>query len=163
VRSAIARHLGSRQVARVTYGTIIGLALVVALEPHPPAAGVMVATILATGLAVGLAELYSEVLGTETRTRRPVGRRDVRHIAGEVGAVMFGIAFPAVFFAGAAAGAIEVETAFTVATWSGLGLIGFYGFWGARLAGRSVTMSVLHALAVAVIGGVLIAVKAVLH
>ena len=31
-------HLGSQQVSRVIYGSIIGLALVVALEVHPPTA-----------------------------------------------------------------------------------------------------------------------------
>lgn len=69
VPRVIEAHLGSRQVARVVYGAIVGLALVVGLEAHPPSAGVMAATLLATGVAVGLAELYSELLGYETRTR----------------------------------------------------------------------------------------------
>jgi hypothetical protein len=34
----LAWHLRSRQVSRVIYGAIIGLALVVALEAHPPRA-----------------------------------------------------------------------------------------------------------------------------
>ena len=41
VRGAIESHLGSAQVPRVIYGAIIGLALVVSLEDHPPRAGVM--------------------------------------------------------------------------------------------------------------------------
>jgi hypothetical protein len=45
-----------------------------------------------------------------------------------VAAVAVGISFPAVFVLLSAAGAMQVETAFEVAKWSGLGLIGFYGF-----------------------------------
>ena len=58
---------------------------------------------------------------------------------------------------------LEQDTAFTVAKWSGLGLISFYGFIGGRLAGAGFWFSVLQALAVSVIGGVLIAFKALLH
>ena len=35
VRARIEAHLGSGQVAKVVYGSIIGLALVVALAGHP--------------------------------------------------------------------------------------------------------------------------------
>jgi hypothetical protein len=45
---AIEAHLGTRQVARVIYGAIIGMALVVALEAHPPRPAVVAATLLAT-------------------------------------------------------------------------------------------------------------------
>ena len=104
MRGAIEAHLGTRQVARVIYGAIIGLALVVGLEAHPPGAGAMIATLLGTAVAVGLAELYSEVVGTETRTHRRVGRRQLSELRGDVAAVAFGIAFPAVFFVLAAGG-----------------------------------------------------------
>jgi hypothetical protein len=156
-------HLGSRQVSRVVYGAIIGLALVVALQDHPPAAWAMIATLLGTAVAVGLAELYSELLGRETRTRRRVGRREIRAELAGVAAVAFGIAFPAVFFVLAAAGALEIHTAFVIARWTGLGLIAFYGFCAARLTGRDLPAALLHALAVGIIGGFLIALKALVH
>ncbi len=114
-------------------------------------------------MAVGLAEVYSEVLGTETRTRRRVAGAALRHVVRDGIAVGFGIGFPAVFFVLAAAGAIEEDAAFTIATWSGLGLIGFYGFCAGRLAGESVPASVLRALGAGLIGAFLIALKALLH
>lgn len=163
MRAAIQAHLGSPQVARVVYGSIIGLALVVALEAHPPRAVVVVGSILATAVAVALAELYSDVVGAETRQRRRLQRAELRRIAVDAAAVAFGIAFPAVFFVLAAAGVMEVETAFTVAKWSGLGLIALYGFAAARLAGSGPAASLLNALAVGVIGAFLIAIKALLH
>jgi hypothetical protein len=163
VHRAIEAHLGSRQVARVIYGAIIGMALVVSLEAHPPRPGVVAGTLLVTAAAVGLAEIYSEVVGAETRTRRRVQREQVRHILGDVAAVAVGIAFPAVFFVLAAADVLEPDTAFTVAKWSGLGLISFYGFIGGRLAGAGLWSSLLQAVAIAAIGGVLIAFKALVH
>jgi hypothetical protein len=156
-------HLDSTQVARVIYGAIIGLALVVTLEHNPPDAGVVAGSLVVTGVAVGLAELYSEIVGTEVRTARRVERARLREIATDVTAVTLGVSFPAVFFLFAGVGAMEVETAFEWAKWSGLALTGFYGFCAARLSGMGLLGAALQAAAVAAIGGVLIGLKAVIH
>jgi VIT1/CCC1 family predicted Fe2+/Mn2+ transporter len=163
MRRAIEAHLGTEQVGRVIYGAIIGLALVLVVQEHPPAAGVIAGSLVATGVAVGLAELYSEVVGTETRTRHRVSRDQLAEIWDDVVAVFFGISFPAIFFILAAAGAMELHTAFAWAKWSGLALIGFYGYMAARLAGAGLATCLLQALTVALIAGALIAVKAILH
>lgn len=156
-------HLGSTQVARVIYGAIIGLALVVALEHDPPGAGVMAGTLVVTGVAVGLAELYSEIVGTEVRTGRRADPARVREIVADVAAVAFGISFPAVFFLLSGVGVMEVETAFELAKWSGLALTGFYGFCAARLSGLGLPAALAQAAAVSAIGGFLIGLKAVIH
>jgi hypothetical protein len=163
VLRVVEEHLESGHVSRVVYGSIIGLALVVALEKHPPAAGVVAATLVITGIAVALAELYSEVLGHETRTRTRVDRIRLAELGEHSGAVFVGISFPAVFFGLAAADAIELDTAFDVAKWSGLGLTGFYGFWAARLSGRSLHGALGYALAIAAVGALLIGLKALVH
>jgi hypothetical protein len=77
--------------------------------------------------------------------------------------VGFGVAFPAVFFLLSALGLLEVDTAFRVAKWTGLGLIGFYGFWAARFAGAATHHALLKGALVALIGAGLIALKAVVH
>jgi hypothetical protein len=156
-------HLESTQVARVIYGAIIGLALVVALEHDPPGEGVMVGTLAGTGIAVGLAELYSEVVGTEVRTHRRIEPARFREIGTDVGAVVFGVSFPAVFFALSGVGAMEVDTAFELAKWTGLALIGFYGYCAGRLSGMGLGGALVQAVAVAAIGGFLIGLKAVIH
>jgi hypothetical protein len=166
-RSAIVRaveaHLGSRDVARVIYGAIIGLALVVALQEHPPAPGHMAAALVASAVAVGLAEAYSEFVGTEAHTQRHLRRAEVRTLLLEAAAVTLGAAFPAVFFLLAGLDVLTLDTAFDLAKWSGMALICAYGFLAARLAGSRPGVALLHALAVGAIGGVLIALKAVLH
>jgi hypothetical protein len=163
MRASLERHLGSRQVGRVVYGSIIGLALVTALESHPPKPWVMAVWLLGTALAVALAEVYSEVVGVETRTRQPVTRRDVRHMVVDAVAVGFGVAFPAAFFVLSALGLLEVGSAFTVAKWTGLGLIGFYGYWAARFAGAPAHRALLKGALVALIGAGLILLKSLVH
>lgn len=162
-RAAIFAHLGSRQVSRVLYGSIIGLALVVALEAHPPRSAAIAATLLATAIAVALAELYSEIVGHETRTRERVARHHVRDMLQDIGAVFFGVAFPAVFFVLAALDVIDRDAAFALSKWSGLGLIGAYGFAAARLSGDTTLRSLRRGAMAALVAAFLIAIKALLH
>jgi hypothetical protein len=68
-----------------------------------------------------------------------------------------------VFFLLAAIGAFDIDTAFTLAKWTGLALISGYAFVAARLAGSPVPRALLHALVLGTIGGALIALKALLH
>ena len=163
MRTSLERHLASRQVGRVIYGSIIGMALIVALEAHPPSAGVMTVWLLGTAIAVGLAEVYSEVVGTETSTRRPVTRAELHSMVEDAAAVGFGVAFPAVFFLLAALGVGELAGAFTLAKWTTLGLIGFYGYWAARFAGQSRPRAVVKGALVALVGLALIVLKSFVH
>jgi hypothetical protein len=140
---------------------VIGLALVVVLEAHPSTAAATAVTIATTAVAVGLAELYSELV--ERRVRGRQARDEQEPIAPGVAAVVAGAAFPAVFFVLAAAGVLALDTAFAIAKWSGLGLIAFYGFWAARLDGAPHHKALMHAGAVALIGAFVIAVKALVH
>jgi hypothetical protein len=159
----IETHLGSSRVSRVIYGAIIGLALVLALQHHPPEASAVAGALAATAVAVGLAELYSELVGAGTRGPSGIDRALVAHTVQDVLAVAVAIAFPAVYFLMASADWIELDTAFRLAKWTGLGLIGFYGFCGARVSGRSWLGSAASACVVVAIGALLIALKALVH
>jgi hypothetical protein len=163
MRASLEAHLGSRQVGKVVYGSIIGLALVVALESHPPTAGVMTVWLLGTAAAVGLAEIYSDVVGAETSTRQPVARPQLRHMTEDAAGVAFGVAFPAVFFLLAALSFIDVDRAFALAKWTGLVMIGFYGFWAARFAGASPSRALVKGALVALVGAGLILLKSFVH
>ena len=150
-------------MAHVIYGAIVGLAVLVALQDHPPGAWETVAILSGTALAVGLADVYSEAVGAEVRTRQRIASGQLRVLGAEALAVAFGAGFPAVFFVAAGLGALSVESAFTLARWCGLGLICFYGFLGARLSGANTGRAVLEAAAVGAIGGFLIALKGLVH
>jgi VIT1/CCC1 family predicted Fe2+/Mn2+ transporter len=162
-RGFIRAHLDSEQVTRVIYGAVVGLALVVALEPHPPGAATMAAIVVTTAVAVALAELYSDWIGHVLQHRTGFHREQVIEIAKDVSAVAIGIVFPDIFFLLATLGVLELDTAFTVAKWSGLGLISLYGYAAGRLSGESRKRSALQALAVTAIGIALIGFKAFVH
>jgi hypothetical protein len=160
---AVEAHLGSKDVVKVVYGSIVGLALVVALEAHPGTPTQTVAAVVATAIAMALAEAFSEFIGIETRERRHVAGRELPGLATDAAAVAVGAGFPAVFFLLAALGLIELDTAFAIAKWSGLGLIFGYAWAASRLAGSSLATATLHAAAVGGVGLVLIFIKALLH
>ena len=61
MRASLEQHLGSRQVGRVVYGSIIGMALVVAIENHPPTPGVMAVWLLGALIGAGLIALKAVV------------------------------------------------------------------------------------------------------
>jgi len=156
-------HLGSHQVSRVIYGSIIGLALVVALEAHPPRTAAVIATLIGTAVAVGLAELYSELVGLQVRGHRRAHGAERRELLADIAAVTFGVAFPSLFFILAATGVLGQHTAFEAAKWTGLGLIAIYGVVGARASGAGWVPSLIQGSTVALIGGALIALKALVH
>ena len=87
----------------------------------------------------------------------------MRKIAANAAALLFGATFPAGFFLLAEAGAMELHTAFSVAQWSGLPLTGFYGLCAARCRGERWQVALLQAAVAALIGGLLIAFKALVH
>jgi len=163
LRSFVSAHLDSHHVAKVLYGAIIGLALIFSLERHPPGAHEMALLLLGTAFTVALAEVFSDVIGTETRTHRRIQRAEVREIIAASIAVAFGIAFPIVFFELAALGAMQLGVAFDVAEWSGIALTAFYGWSAARLAGQGHVAAALQACAVALIGMAVIGLKVLTH
>ena len=71
--------------------------------------------------------------------------------------------FPALFFVLAAAGAMDIDLAFTLSKWTGVGLISAYGFLAGRLSGSGLGGALLHAASVGGIGAALIGLKALVH
>jgi hypothetical protein len=163
VHDYVEAHLGSGDVARVIYGATIGLALVLAVQEHPPGSLTMAGLLFGTAIAVGLAELYAEFISAEARTRHAVGRAQLGHMAVDSLAVIFGTGFPCVFFLLAAAGVYDDHLAYTLSKWTGAGLIGLYAYVAARLSGSTVLWSIVHAAAIGAVGVALIGAKSLLH
>jgi hypothetical protein len=161
--ASLESHLGSRDVSRVLYGTIVGLALVLALEAEAHKAGETAAFIVATALTIGLAELFSDAISQEARTRTQIRRADLGPLARDAVGVVVGAGFPAIYFLLAALGLMEGHTAFTLAKWSGLALVCAYAFAAARMSGAHVRHATRHALAAGAVGVALIVLKSLLH
>jgi hypothetical protein len=164
IRESIESHLASRDVSRVLYGTIVGLALVLALEAgESHGAGQTAGLIFATAVAIGLAELFSEAISQEARTRTRISRAELGPLARDAVAVVIGAGFPALFFVLAALGVMTEHTAFTLAKWSGLALVCAYAFIAARMTGARISHASRHAATAGLIGIALIEVKSLLH
>ena len=75
---AVLAHLGSHDVVKVVYGVDRRpRAVVVALEATPGTPTQTVAAVVATAIAMALAEAFSEFIGIETRERRHVAGREI--------------------------------------------------------------------------------------
>jgi VIT1/CCC1 family predicted Fe2+/Mn2+ transporter len=163
LKASVESHLGSHDVSRVLYGTIVGLALVLALEADAHRAGETAVFILATALTIGLAELFAEAISQEARTREPISRAQLGPLVRDALAVVIGAGFPAIFFILSALGLMKGHTAFTLAKWSGLALVCAYAFLAARMTGAHVRHATRHAVTAGLIGVALIVVKSLLH
>lgn len=133
------------------------------MEAHPPPVATVAGSLLATGTAVGLAELYSLLICSRARAATGGHVESLRVLIGDALAVAVGVAFPTVFFLASAVGLIHPQTAFGLAKWTGLLLIAGYGFFAARLTGWGTARSLLYAGAAATIAAALIVFKALIH
>ena len=81
----------------------------------------------------------------------------------DAAAVGFGVAFPAVFFLLSAVGLFGIGPPSPIAKWTGLVLIGFYGYWAARLAGAPPGRALVKAALVALVGAGLVLLKSLVR
>ena len=163
MRTSLEQHLGSRQVGRVVYGSIIGMALVVTLDSHPPTASVMTLWLLGPRSRSGSprSTARSWVWSQHPEAGPPVAAApDVRGRRGG----RSGVSFPAVFFLLAALGVLSLRH----------GVHGrevvrhrpdrlLPGYRAARFSGATRGRALVKAAMVALVGLGLIALKAVVH
>ena len=163
LRRIVRAHFESGEVRHAVYGTIMVLAVIGVLERHPPSSAAIFASVLGTALAVALAEMYAEFIGISVRYRRRLTRQERWEFSGEL---LRGFALavaPVGFFILEAAGVIGLDTAFTVAVWFGVALLGFYGVVANRYAALSWPRSLAGGITVALIGAFLILLKQAFH
>ena len=129
----IVENIDGHRVAKTVYGTIIILVVIVTMEEHPPSPLGTVATIIMTGLGVALAELYSDIIGTRIKERATLDWSKRRHIVKDVSAVMTGAWMPLPFVILAVLGFFSLELALTLAKWTMVGVLLFYGYIASRL------------------------------
>ncbi len=142
------------------YGSVIVLAVIIALDDTSVRAREAIASVLGAAVATVLAELYGDYLAETIRERRrptPAERAEaVRSaLAGLLAAIL-----PVIFFVLAGFGVVELPTAFEVAVWTGVGVVGFYAFVANRVGGMSVGRSVGAGVLFTLLGAVLVLIKA---
>jgi hypothetical protein len=152
-------HLAARGV----YGAVVVLALLLAMQDHPPGPWVSAALVAVSVLAVLAAELYAELLGLEVDMRRlstPDERRAKLH---ELGPITLSAEAPVLVLVLAGLGLLDEDRAFDVAIILTIALMTFDGFLARRLAGRTVAASLRSAAVLGALGVALAVVKQIAH
>jgi hypothetical protein len=167
VPPAFPERLDRRRLAErarhAVYGSVIVLAVIIALDETSIRPREAIASVIGAAIATLLAELYADYLGETIReARSPTHAERVRALS-DASAGMIAAALPVVFFVLAAADVMSMESAFDAAIWTGVGVVGFYAFVANRAAGFSVARSLLACVAFALLGTILVLIKAAVH
>jgi hypothetical protein len=157
------RQVKGHYAARSIYGSIVVLALLLALDSHPPsplrAAGLVAGTVL----AVLAAEAYAENLGAELDLGRRLTREERVQRFHELGAMTVSAEAPVAILLLAAVGVLDEETAFRLARWSTLALLLAGGYLARRVAGGTRLSAAWSGLLVFGLGVLVSVFKSLLH
>ena len=156
-------HRVAQRAARAVYGSIIAVAVIVVLDEGGAEADEVIAAVIGSVIAATAAEQYAEYIGLVIRQRRHLDAGEVKEsavdaAAGALAALATLLPFVAVEF-----GLIEVDTAYELALWLGVGVIAAYALLANRLAGLSLRRNLLTTGVAVLIAASLIAIKALTH
>ncbi len=153
----------AQRAARAVYGSIIALAVIVVLDEAAADAGAVIAAAIGSVIAAMLAEGYAEYIAGVIRERRHPNRTEIRQTAADIAAGTLAALVPLIPFVLVEFGLIELQTAYDIAPWLGIGVIGGYALLANRLAGLSHAHSALVTVAALAIGLALILIKTLTH
>lgn len=156
-------HSEGHYAARSVYGAILVLALLLALQQHPPGPWNAAVLVGGTLLAVLAAETYADILGMEVDQGRPATREERQAKWRELGVVMVAAEGPVLVFVLAGLGVLDEDLAFRLAVWITIGVLFTEGFLARWLAGRSLLASLTSACVVGGIGVGLAVLKHLAH
>jgi hypothetical protein len=159
----VQRERTALRAARAVYGTIVALPVINALDDGSTAADELIVAVLGAAVAASLAETYADYLATVIRQRRHLSGAEIRQAATDSALGTLAALFTLVPFVLVELGWIEMQTAFDVAPWVGLGLIAGYSLFANRLAGLPTGRGLLTTAAMIAIGLTLIAIKSLTH
>lgn len=157
----IRHHVTSGHAGNVVYGSIVVFALVLVLSHEHASAGTAIISIVGAVFVVAVAEAYAEVLQEMIQLHRPLRAKERREIV--AGIAVHGVAAlaPIVFFVLAALDWMELDTAYTVAKWFGVAVLGIYAFAAYRASGVGVGRSLIAGGALTLVGLLLVALKSI--
>lgn len=153
----------AERAARAVYGSIIALAVILVLQRTGAPAGEVIPAVIGSVVAASLAELYAEYIALTIRDRHHPGSRRLGEELVDVAAGSLAAMLPMVPFIFVGFGVIEIDTAYDIARWVGIGVIAGYTLLANRLAGISTLRGIVVTVAVVAVGLSLIAIKALTH
>jgi hypothetical protein len=153
----------AQRAARAVYGSIVALAVIVVLDKANAEADEVIAAVIGSVIAATLAEQYAEYIGHVIRERRHLTGPEVRQQVWDGAAGALAALVPLIPFVLVEVDVIEVRTAYEIAPWLGLGVIGGYSLLANRQAGVSGARNIVVTGMALAVGASLILIKAVTH
>jgi hypothetical protein len=155
---------GEPSLARSIYGTILALAVVLAVADDPDhGIAYVLGGLLATAVVFWLAHVYAEVLAEHVRSQTTSWWADVRYALTREWPLVRAAGPLAVALLLGVAGLVSRDTAVDLAV--GVGLVELFG-WGlavGRKLGQRLPLAVLTGLANCALGAALVALKGLVH
>jgi hypothetical protein len=153
----------AQRAARAVYAAIVALAVILYLDEAGAEADEVIAAVIGSVIAATLAEQYAEYIAHVIRERRHLTRPEIVQQALDAAAGAVAGLAPLIPFLLVEVDAIELPTAYDIAGWLGLGVIGGYSALANREAGLThIRNIVVTGLALA-LGASLIVIKAITH
>jgi hypothetical protein len=109
------------------YGSLAVMAVIVAIEDHPPTALRAAAQLFGVTLAIAVAKAYAEIIADTLDRGRRLDAEEWREILRKISPVLFGAQAPTLVFLMSAFGLFSVETAISISKVLVLGLLFVYG------------------------------------
>lgn len=154
------QHTEGHYAARSVYGSVLVLALLLALQKHPPSPYNAALLVAGTLIAVLAAEVYADLLGLEIDLGRPATPEERRAKFRELGVMTVAAEGPVAVFLLAGLDVIDDDLAFRLAVWLTIGVLFLAGFLARWLAGWSLLSSLVSAC---VTGGIGVALAVFKH
>lgn len=155
--------VSSTFVARAVYGLITVLAVLQAMELHPPEAWRGAVSLFGTTLAVALIEVYAETIGEMLGTKTRLSRGDLVHIWHDAAPVLAGAQGPTIVLLLSAFGLMSVETAIDIAQLIAFVTLFGYGWRIGQMLDARLSRQLLSGLILIAIGGLLVGIKTAFH
>jgi len=146
------RFVTAARAEHAVYGSIVVLAVVTGLDEVSASPREAFFGVFGAAIAVALSEMYADMLGATIRERRAPNLGEYREFAVDMGFGFGAALFPAVFFLLAWLEVMKLGHAFTVAEWSGVGILFGYALVAARAANLKLSHSLLWAAGLTIFG-----------
>jgi hypothetical protein len=130
------RFFTAARATHAVYGSIVVLAVVTGLDEASASARQAFLGAIGAAIAVVLAEIYADMIGTSIREKRPPNRAEWREFTVDVSFGFGAACFPAFFFLLARLDIVGLGTAFALAEWLGVGVLWLYALVASRAVGH---------------------------
>ena len=145
------------------YGSLTVMAVIAAMENHPPTALSAAAQLFGVTVAIAVAKAYAEIIADTLQRGRRLDAGEWREILRKVAPVLFGAQAPTLVFLMSASGLFSVETAIQVSKFLVLLLLFVYGLRVAQVLHQKRLVQILSGLMIMSAGIVVVAINYLFH